>query len=381
MLAGGIAHDFNNILTVILGHCHLARDAFDSEQEYKQSFIQVETAANRAADLCRQMLTYAGKSSLVQTRLSLWLLVDEVVKMLQSTINKNVTIELDLKRDVPVIKGDNSQIQQILMNLIINAAEAIEDKAGTIRVVLTKIDVGQDHVETDTFGTLLQGGRYACLEVTDTGCGMDEEIRKRIFEPFYTTKFAGRGLGMSAIRGIVQSHDGALQLYSTPGVGTTFKIYFPAPETVDDVVPHQSGGDLSGKGNGTILLVDDEQTLRDTGSALLKAMGFTVITAQHGREALELYGERGSRIDLVLLDLIMPIMGGIEAYRELRSMAPSLPIIICSGYSVESVSDVIEDDRHAGFMHKPYMPEQLRDVMMKMMGRQSKGVVAHQEGL
>jgi PAS domain S-box-containing protein len=229
LLAGGIAHDFNNILTVILGHCYLVRENFITEQELKATFMKIETAGNRAADLCRQMLTYAGKSSLVHAPVNLWLLIDEVTKMLKASINKNVSIELDLGPNIPVIQGDAVQIQQIAMNLIINAADAIGAASGTVRIVLTKVEFDTIQTAHDALGTVIKPGRYSCLEVTDTGCGMDEATIKRIFEPFFTTKSTGRGLGMSAILGIIKSHEAALQLFSTPGVGTTFKVFFPVP--------------------------------------------------------------------------------------------------------------------------------------------------------
>jgi len=367
VLSGGIAHDFNNILTVILGHCYMAREDFIPEQEYKAAFQKIETAGNRAADLCRQMLTYAGKSPMERTRVNLWLLVDEVVKMLQAAIKKNVSIELDLKRVVPEILGDTGQIQQIIMNLIINAAEAIGANNGIIRVALTRVIVEADHTARDTFGTDIPAGGYVCLEVTDTGCGMDEETQKRIFEPFFTTKFTGRGLGMSAIQGIVKSHDAILQLTSTPGVGTTFKVFFPIPAASDYSETTSTESAPSEKASGTILLVDDEQTLRVLGATLLRALGFSAICASNGLEALEMYRERGNEIDVILLDMVMPVMGGIEAYHELRKISPTVPIIICSGYGVESVEQVTNNDPNAGFVHKPYKPKELRDVIVKMM--------------
>jgi PAS domain S-box-containing protein len=369
VLAGGIAHDFNNILTVILGHCYLAKDDTGLKQPYSLYFQQIESAANRAADLCRQMLTYAGKRPVVQTRVNLWLLVDDVVKMLQSAIKKNVAIELDLNQRIPEIIGDAGQIQQIVMNLIINASEAIGDAKGTISIVLRNIEFEAGQLKTDTFGTPIRPGKYSCLEVSDTGIGMNSETQKRIFEPFYTTKFAGRGLGMSAIRGIVTSHEGILELTSTEGVGTTFKVAFPVPGTAEqvDFVPAVSTSLYEGA--GTILLVEDEQTLRTMGTALLEVMGFTTLSAEHGREALEIFRERSADIDIILLDLIMPVMGGDETYRELRKIAPTVSIVICSGYGVESVTDLIENDRHAGFVQKPYKPEQLRDVMIRIRGQ------------
>jgi PAS domain S-box-containing protein len=372
VLAGGIAHDFNNILTVILGHCYLAKEDSGLKQTYGTYFQPIESAANRAADLCRQMLTYAGKSPLVQARVNLWLLVDDVVKMLQSAIKKNIAIELDLNQRIPEIIGDTGQIQQIVMNLIINAAEAIGDAKGTIKVILRKIEFEAGQLKTDTFGTPVRAGKYSCLEVSDTGIGMSSETQKRIFEPFYTTKFAGRGLGMSAIRGIVTSHEGILELTSLEGVGTTFKVYFPVPCTSDQPDIISTTPALTHKGAGTILLVEDEQTLRSMGAALLEVLGFTTLTAEHGREALDIFRERGTEIDIILLDLIMPVMGGNEAYYELRKIAPTIPIVICSGYGIESVADLIENDIHAGFVHKPYKPEQLRDVILKLKEKASE---------
>ena len=227
VLAGGIAHDFNNILTIILGHCYISMEEINSGITNKSHLQQIEVASNRAAELCRQMLAYAGKSPLVQTQVNMWLLVDDIVKMLQSVIQKSVHVELDLKRDIPDITGDASQIQQIVMNLIINASEAIGDNKGTIRVELEKVNVPPGSADATFLGNPVLAGSYALLQVSDDGCGMDEETQKRIFEPFYTTKFTGRGLGMSAVLGIIKSHNGAINISSQTGVGTTFKVYFP----------------------------------------------------------------------------------------------------------------------------------------------------------
>jgi PAS domain S-box-containing protein len=365
VLAGGIAHDFNNILMVILGHCYVACDESDLNINVKTRILQIETAAHRAADLCRQMLTYAGKSPLLQSSVNVGLLVEDVVKMLQSAAMKNIEIELVVTHDLPNVKGDSGQIQQVVMNLIINASEAIGDKTGTIRVELSEVALEADCAEKDTFGACMRAGRYVCLEVSDHGCGMDEETQKRIFEPFYTTKLNGRGLGMSAIRGIVTSHDGMLKLTSTPGSGTSFKVYFPLQEAshATAVVTHADTLISPEKTTGLILLVDDDETLRNLGVILLELLGFSVITAQHGREALEVYRERSSEIDAILIDQMMPVMGGIEAYHELRKVAPTLPITICSGYEFESVAEVIGSDGYTSFIHKPYKLDQLRNVM------------------
>ncbi len=367
VLAGGIAHDFNNILTVILGHCFLAKEEAEFEKSYDLYFQPIENAANRAAELCRQILIYAGKSPLVQTHVKLDHLINEVVKMLQAAINKNVAIELVLENDVPMIIGDIGQIQQIVMNLIINAAEAVGDVSGLVRIILTEENIPTENVLVDVFGTHIQAGRYACIEVTDTGIGMDEETQKRIFDPFFTTKFTGRGLGLSAIHGIISSHDGAMLLSSIPGTGTTFKVLFPLHELHDDPVTSHIEVLPSDKSGGTILFVEDEQTLRSMGVLLLETLGFSTLTAQNGREALDIFREQKNRIDLVLLDLIMPVMGGVEAYHELRSIDASVPVIVCSGYGIDSVADVLKNDEFARFIKKPYKPEELRDLMTKMI--------------
>jgi CheY-like chemotaxis protein len=220
----------------------------------------------------------------------------------------------------------------------------------------------------DMFGVGIRPGRYACLEVSDTGCGMDEETQKRIFEPFYTTKFTGRGLGMSAILGIISLHEGALQLVSTPGIGSTFTIWFPVIETSDFIKIAPPESDLKKAPHGTVLIVEDEEMLLLMSSALLEAIGFSAITAINGREALEIYRDSGSQIDLVMLDLVMPVMGGIEAYHEFRTLSTTLPIIICSGYGAETVDQLIKNDPHTIFVHKPYKPEELANVMITMIG-------------
>jgi signal transduction histidine kinase len=228
VLAGGIAHDFNNILTIILGHCYMIKKGVATNGVTdKDQLDQIESAANRAADLCRQMLAYAGKSPAVQTEFNMSILVAEVVRLLTSATTKNVTVNLDLEYDMPPMIGDSSQIQQVVMNLVINASEAIGEKIGVISVELRKTGIRQEQYEIDYFGNRIPAGNFACMKVSDTGSGMCEESKRRIFEPFYTTKFTGRGLGMSAILGIIKAHNGAVQLNSTQGVGTTFTVFLP----------------------------------------------------------------------------------------------------------------------------------------------------------
>ncbi len=382
VLTGGIAHDFNNILTIILGYCHIIINGIDPVVDPILHVKQVEKAASRAADLCRQMLTYAGKNSLVKTLINMNQLVDENVKMLKSAIKRNINIELELKPDVPEIVGDNAQIQQVVMNLIINAAEAIGERGGIIRIRLEKKTVRNKAIEKDFFGNRIRNGEYACLEVSDNGCGMSIDTQKRIFEPFYTTKFTGRGLGMSVLLGIINSHEGGLQLFSEPGKGSRFRLYFPLqklPYILDDrqtnILPPETR-----RGSGTILLVDDEESIRIIGLTLFKALGFSVVTAENGREALEIYRERKDEIDLILLDLLMPDMGGIETYLELREISQTVPIVVCSGYSLEEITPYTENDRYAAVAQKPYRPGELREKIMRLLEKPAKETPEDQTG-
>lgn len=365
VLAGGIAHDFNNLLAVIIGHCSLAKlmpkKAVDSIQP-------IEKAAERAAELCRQMLAYAGKCQFVEKTVNIGELVDEMVKMLTSTLSQNVVITLE-PADIPPINADASQIRQIVMNLIINASEAIGEAQGEIVVSLAKTAIKADESEKDHLRKIILPGWYACLEVTDNGCGMDDETKHRLFEPFYTTKFTGRGLGMSAVLGIVKAHNGALQLDSQPGRGTTFKIYLPL------LIDSSSCGDESVTqipaepwcGSGMILLVEDEEQVAIIATAMLKTLGFTVITAPNGREAMELYQKNVESITLVVTDLGMPVMDGYAFIRALKEHNPELPVIISSGFGDADITSRISSEGVAGFVGKPYNFDRLREVLKRVM--------------
>jgi len=374
VLAGGIAHDFNNILMIILGHCFLGKEEVDAERWEASRLKQIELAANRAGDLCRQMLAYAGRSPLHQAEMDLAVLVKEIVAMLKSGIRKNVSLEAHLGRNLPTITGDKGKLQQIVMNLVVNAAEAIGETSGVVRVRLNMRIVEPGAQPVDFFGNAIAPGSYVCLTVEDTGCGMDPETQQRIFEPFFTTKFTGRGLGLSAMLGILRSHNGALQLTSTPGAGTTFTVYFPAAPAKGAAkkeeraaAPQRPWINSTGREKGTVLLVDDEQELRRIGSEMLSAMGYITVCGQNGREAVELFRTRGSSIDLILMDLTMPEMDGIEAYEEIRRMSLSVPIVICSGYGKYELSSYIRDDRHAAVVPKPYQPDDVHGVLARLL--------------
>ncbi len=361
LLASGIAHDFNNILAIIMTQCSLARMDSSNISSYAS---ELEKAVIRGADLCRQLLTYSGKASVTKTQIDMRLLTDEMINLLKATISPNINIRLDCLSDNPVVYGDSSQMRQVVMNLVINASEAIGSENGTIKVSLTDEIITEDTPLKNILLNKINPGRYICLEVTDNGCGMNKEVMQRIFEPFYTTKTTGRGLGTSAILGIVKSHNGSLVLNSIPGCGTTFKIFFPpcaATLMTEDALQGSRTEDW--KGCGTILLVDDENVILQSVSYMLKKLGFTVIEAKNGEEALELFRLNFSDIDLVLTDIGMPVMSGYDLYCELKKIKPSLPIILSSGYADSDLKSKIDEDGLAGFLNKPYTFEELQIVL------------------
>lgn len=366
VLAGGVAHDFNNILTVIIGNCYFAKS---NPEEADKRISIIENAAERAAGLCRQMLAYAGKASIEMAEVDILALVNDMVNMLKSSIPQNVEIKFSISTNIPFIKGDVSQLGQIIVNLIINASEAIGNEKGEILIALSIKDIQSGQPDTDHLGKVIQAGRYVCLEITDNGCGMDDDIKQKMFEPFYTTKVMGRGLGMSAVLGLISLHKGSLQLTSQPGSGTTFKVYLPAQtgEFNRDLNSQQILSSELRQGNGTILLVEDTEQLKLMLKTMLETLGFTVIDASNGKEALELYQKGAADIKMVLTDIGMPIMDGYELFRELKKLNPELPIIISSGYGETAVTSRIEREEIAGIVNKPYSFNQLQEVLKNLV--------------
>jgi len=324
---------------------------------------EIEKATERAAALCRQMLAYAGKTPFVQSKVDITELIDDTLSILKSSLPQNISIKPYLAVDIPVIQGDAGQLRQIVMNLMINASEAIGEEQGDIRVALAKRKITAAEPEKDYLGQAITVGSYICLEVTDSGCGMDDETKQRIFEPFYTTKFVGRGLGMSALLGVVTSHKGALQLSSQPDKGTTIKVYLPVQNGDVPAKPTQQNDSEAWQGSGTILLVEDEPQLIEVAKTLLEMLGFSTIEASNGVEALEQYRKKSSEIRLVMTDIGMPLMNGYQLIRELKKINPKLPIVVSSGFSNTDVTSKIAPGDISGLISKPYNFDQLRDVL------------------
>jgi CheY-like chemotaxis protein len=362
VLAGGIAHDFNNILTSVLGSADLALRDLPPSAPARANLLEIVKSSRRAADLCRQMLAFSGRGSFVIEPIDLTAFIEDMSNLLQSGIKKGILLNLNLGKNLPLLLGDSSQLGQLVMNLVINASEAIGDRSGVVAIYTGAVECSREYL-TETYAEQnLAPGLYLTLEVTDTGVGMDREIQSRIFEPFFTTKFTGRGLGLAAVLGIVRGHKGALKVYSEPGKGTTLKILLPASEAAQ-MSSTQTNGSLSSewRGRGTVLLVDDEETIRALGARMLARLGFEVLTAADGREALSVYREHEAEIVLVLLDLTMPHMDGRETLSELVRINPSVRVVISSGYAEQDITSRFCGRGLAGFVSKPYTLDALRE--------------------
>ena len=361
VLAGGIAHDFNNLLTGILGNITLARSSLSREPADADPPLQrAETAAMRAAELTRQMLAFSGRGQFVIQPLDINLALSEMVELLKSNLPSRVTVQFDLEPSAPRMMADASQIRQVVMNLIINAAEAIADQPGVITIRSGIRFVDSRALAAGFSADGMAGGQYACIEIADTGPGMDAETQVRIFEPFYSTKFTGRGLGLAAVLGIVKGHGGAIWLRSAPGLGTTFTMFFPrAPDEPLKVSPAMREPDVA-CGSGQVLVIDDEAMVRDVIGDVLRMGGYQVEDAIDGPAGLGRIRAPEARYDLVLLDLTMPGMDGVEVFVEIKKARPDLRIVVMSGYNRGSVLKLFTDAVPDDFLEKPFHHEDLR---------------------
>ena len=364
ILAGGIAHDFNNMLTGILGNADLALFDLPPVSPVRQNIKDIETAANRAAELCQQMLAYSGKGHSVIEQVDLSELVREMFHILEVSIKKKVTLKYKFPDNPVVIMADATQIRQVIMNLITNASDAIGNKNGVISISTGFIQYNSSFLYDRYTDENLQEGLYAFLEVIDTGCGMDESIRQKLFDPFFTTKVNGRGLGLSSVQGIVRGHKGALKVYSEPGKGTTFRILLPASDTIELIKPFTSeDSEEEWKGHGTVLLADDEETVRKVGRYMLERLGLKVILAVDGHDAVEIFRARHNEIDCVLLDLTMPNMDGEEAFKEMKKIRNDVRVILSSGYSGQELLKHFAGKGLIGFIQKPYVLKVLQNAI------------------
>ena len=373
VLAGGIAHDFNNLLTGVLGYANLARQNLPESSPARRYLQEIERVANRAADLTQQMLAYSGRGKFVIQWLDLSRVVGDLARLLHVSVSKKARLEYEFCDDLPPIEADATQVQQIVMNLMTNASDALGDETGVIGVRTGLIHADENYLANAYLDEDLANGPYAYVEVSDTGCGMDEETKARIFDPFFTTKFTGRGLGLAAVLGIVRGHGGTIKIDSTPGKGTTTRVLFPC---ADEAVAGRAQVECSSEdvaapeywqGTGKVLVVDDEEVVRSLAKSILEEAGYSVMTARDGKEGVEMFSECADEITVVLLDLTMPNMDGEETFRELCKIRSDVPVILSSGYNEEEIATRFDGQGLAGFIHKPYHVQNLMETLEQIL--------------
>ncbi len=358
LLAGGIAHDLNNMLVGILGNACLAQAQIGDDEAVRDRLSRVVGACERAAKVIRQILTYSGRVTCDAEPCELNALVEEMAEFMRAAVPKHIQLQIELEREPATIEADSGQFQQMLMNLLVNAVEAIGSKDGCVTVATHTLVMDGSAPRRLFAGQTVPPGRYACVSVSDDGCGMSRETLARVFEPFFSNKGAGRGLGLSAMLGVVRAHRGFVHVESEPGKGTRFTLAFPISTRVaggsERPMPHVQRMD-----GRTALVVDDEAEVREVVEAILQMRGFRVLLARDGREGAELFRRRGGEIDVVILDMTMPGKSGMEVYREIMAVRPDARVVIASGHSEESLPEDMHLSSRVTFLRKPFSSDAL----------------------
>ncbi len=366
VLAGGIAHDFNNLLVGMLGSAGIALSELPTESPAHAHVELIEKTARQASDLTRQMLAYSGKGRFVVAPVSLTRLVREMTHLLDSAISTKSMLRLDLEESVPAVEADVTQLRQVVMNLIINAAEALPDGEGLITIRTGLQEVDEHYLQNTRFGDGCTEGPYVFVEISDTGVGMTPDVMERIFDPFYTTKNSGHGLGLAAVLGIIRGHRGFLKVYSEREKGTTFKAGLPASEKADIVAPPE----YEHKNifmSGIVLVIDDHPTVRNVAARMLEHIGFDTLEADGGRKGLEIYDQHAGEIRVVLLDMSMPDMTGDEVFAQIRQRSEDVPILLMSGFNEQDATSRFVGKGLAGFLQKPFTIEDMRRVIGEVL--------------
>ena len=358
LLAGGIAHDFNNLLFGITGNADLALADIPETSPAHECLLAIIQAGQRAADLCRQLLAYTGKSRIEVSRLDLHALIGDTEKMVALAIPKSVVLRRHFASDLPAIEADATQISQVVMNLVINAAESLGERSGLVTLTTGTSECDRAQLDLARADARAPVGPYVYLEVADNGSGMDESTVARMFEPFYSTKLAGRGLGLAAVLGIVRGHLGGITVESAPGAGTRIRVLLPASEGPPALDSTPSGAAPVWRGSGTVLVVDDEDTVRLVAQRFLERMGFSVVTAGDGAEAIEILRRSAAAAEekfaCVLLDLTMPGLDGAETLTRIHALGLETPVLLSSGYDEHGLALRFEGAGVTGFVQKPY---------------------------
>lgn len=360
ILAGGIAHDFNNLLTAVMGNASLALMDLPESSPVRRYLLNIEKSSVQAAELCRQLLAYSGRGQFIVQELSLNSVTEEMRHLLNISVSKKIVLRLDLAQALPSVEADAAQIRQVIMNLAINASEAIGDRSGVISITTGTMRADRAYLTEAYLPPTLAEGNYVYLEVSDTGTGMTPEVKARIFDPFFTTKFTGRGLGLAAVLGIVRGHKGALKVYSEPGRGSSFKLLLPCKSAPADLGGTADSQGPTWSGHGTVLVVDDEDTVRTVAQRMLERFGYTVLTAADGQEGVDVFRAHADEIVAVVLDMTMPRLAGDEAFREIRRIRADARVILMSGYNEQDATHRFAGKGLSGFLQKPFNSTELQ---------------------
>ena len=371
ILAGGVAHDYNNILQAILGNANLALWDIPQDSPAYECVVSISKSAQYAAELTRQMMAFAGPHRFEVRPLHLSGLVEEMKQMLEASISKKISLELSLDRAIPAIEADATQIRQVIMNLVVNASEAIGDDAeGMISIRTGELNCDDEYLRDHLIDDQLKSGRCVFLEVRDNGCGIEKSALGKVFDPFFTTKFTGRGLGLAAVKGIITGHKGVITVENEPGRGTVFRVILPASDKSATNPETEASVRKRRKYQGTAFVVDDVKAVRTTAEKMLKKLGFKVISAENGREAVEIFKQNSSIIDLIILDHKMPVMDGLETLRTIRETDRKIIIILSSGFNMEEAVSKFGSLNLNGFIQKPYDFSVLEDCLRNTLPRE-----------
>ncbi len=354
LLAGGVAHDFNHLLAGIMSNAECLLDEQPKSQMMLDCLADIVTASKRAASLCHQLLAYAGRGRTVNEVFDLNLLIQEMLHLLQSAISKDASVQCVLAPDLPPLEGDATQLRQVVMNLIANASDALGPAGGAITITTDRVHLRPSSAEGYLLSEDLVEGSYNVLKITDVGCGMGEETRTLMFDPFYTTKTKGRGLGLSAVLGIVHSHRGTIKVDSEEGKGTTIEICLPSSKRPLESAEEIELPEGPWRGRGSVLLVDDEVLVRTVATRLLNKCGFHVVTANDGQEAIEIFKIHRNHLRMALIDITMPKLDGVGVLNQLRALNSALPVILSSGYNEHHVAHELVEQSNVYFLQKPY---------------------------
>lgn len=373
VLAGGIAHEYNNILATVIGNLELAMLDLEPSSSVHASLRDAATAARRASNLTQQMLAYSGRGRFTITPVDVSELVSNMAVLLRASISKKASVKFCLAPELPSISADAPQLQQVIMNLMTNASEALGDRPGLITITTRRREATADLLAQYHFGGPQAPATFVELEVRDSGCGMDEAVRLRLFDPFFSTKFTGRGLGMSVVLGVVRGHQGGILVTSQPAKGTSVSVLFPtapaAPPPANSRPPHHSTAAPETDDANTVLIVEDETTLRLLMERALKRAGFPVLTAEDGEAALAIYQQRAAAIGCVIVDFTMPKMDGVATLQALRGIRPDVRAILTSGYDVEHLDQSSTQQGFVAFLRKPFAVEHLLQLVTEHCAR------------